>query len=328
MVRGILMLSCLGGLFSTCPLGFSFQSSFAEGPVAIVPRAKAGPPVETQPVLRVDSSLVLIPTHVTTAIGASVTNLIKEDFRVFEDGVEQTLSNFAREDAPISIGVLLDTSGSMQNKMQKSTEAAAAFFRTAGDEDEFFLVKFSGRAKLTVPFTPDSGKLYREIVRTRPSGQTSLLDAIHVALAHMKTARHLRKALVILSDGGDNWSRHTVRQVRNVLIESDVQIYAMGIFDTNYLVKHTIEERRGPQLLSELAEQSGGRHFPVDNLDNLPAIASRIGRELRDQYVLGYYSNNAAHDGKYRQVKLKLAIPTTTLALRTYYRQGYFAPVQ
>jgi len=276
----------------------------------------------------VDSSLVLIPTHVTTAIGASVTNLIKEDFRLFEDGVEQTLADFAHDDAPISIGVLFDTSGSMQNKMQKSSEAAAAFFRTAGAEDEFFLVKFSGKAKLTVPFTPDSGELYREIVHTRPSGQTSLLDAIHLALAHMKTARNLRKALVVVSDGGDNWSRHTVRQVKSVLIESDVQVYAMGIFDPNYYVKHTPEERRGPQLLSELAEQSGGRHFPVDNLDDLPAIASRIGRELRDQYVLGYYSTNAVHDGKYRQVKLNLATPSGASVLRAYYRQGYYAPVR
>jgi Ca-activated chloride channel homolog len=327
MARVTLTLACLGALVSTCPLGLSFQSSFADGPVAIVPRPRPVSPAETQPVLRVDSSLILIPTHVTTAIGASVTNLIKENFRLFEDGVEQTLSDFARDDAPISIGVLFDTSGSMQNKMQKSSEAAAAFFRTAGAEDEFFLVKFSGKARLTVPFTPDSGELYREIVRTRPSGQTSLLDAIHLALAHMKTARNLRKALVIVSDGGDNWSRHTVRQVKNVLIESDVQVYAMGIFDSNYLVKHTPEERRGPQLLSELAEQSGGRHFPVGNLDDLPAIASRIGRELRDQYILGYYSTNAAHDGKYRQVRLNLT-PSSTSVLRAYHRQGYYAPVQ
>jgi VWFA-related protein len=265
---------------------------------------------------------------VTTAIGASVTNLIKEDFRLFEDGVEQTLADFAHDDAPISIGVLFDTSGSMQNKMQKSSEAAAAFFRTAGADDEFFLVKFSGRAKLTVPFTPDSGELFREIIHTRPSGQTSLLDAIHVALEHMKAARNLRKALVIFSDGGDNWSRHTVRQVKNVLIESDVQVYAMGIFDANYYVKHSAEERRGPQLLTELAAQSGGRHFPVDSLDDLPAIASRIGRELRDQYVLGYYSTNGAHDGKYRQVKLNLVAPSVASALRAYYRQGYYAPVR
>jgi Ca-activated chloride channel family protein len=321
------MLACLGALFSTCPPGFSFQL-FADAPVAIVPRLRTAPAAETQPVLRVDSSLVLIPAHVTTAIGASVTSLIKEDFRLFEDGVEQTVADFAHDDAPISIGVLFDTSGSMQNKMQKSAEAAAAFFRTAGAEDEFFLVKFSGKARLTVPFTPDSGELYREIVHTRPSGQTSLLDAIHLALAHMKTARNLRKALVIVSDGGDNWSRHTVRQVKNVLIESDVQVYAMGIFDSNYNVKHTPEERRGPQLLSELAEQSGGRHFPVDNLNDLPAIASRIGRELRDQYVLGYYSTNAVHDGKYRQVKLNLTTPSDASVLRAYYRQGYYAPVR
>ncbi len=327
MVRGTWTLSCLGALFLTCLFGFSFQL-IADGPVVIVPRWRPAPVAETQPMLRVDSCLIQIPTHVTTAIGASVTHLTKENFRLFEDGVEQTLTGFAHDDAPISIGVLFDTSGSMQDKMQKSSEAAAAFFRTAGAEDEFFLVKFSGRAKLVVPFTPDPGEVYREIVRTKPAGQTSLLDAIHLALGQMKAAQNLRKALVILSDGGDNWSRHTVRQISNALIESDVQVYAMGIFDANYSVKHTAEERRGPQLLNDIAEQTGGRHFPVDKLNELPAIASRIGRELRDQYVLGYYSTNAVHDGKYRQVKLTVANPSGARPLRAYYRQGYYAPTR
>jgi Ca-activated chloride channel family protein len=332
MVRGTLTLACFGALFSTCPFGFSFQLALADGPIAIIPRIRPAPVAETQPVLRVDSCLIQIPTHVTTAIGASVTNLVKENFQLGEDGVEQTLAEFSHDDAPISVGVVFDTSGSMQNKMQKASEAAAALFRTAGPEDEFFLVKFSGRARLTVPFTDDSGEIYKEIVRTRPSGQTSLLDAVQVALTQMKSARNLRKALVIFSDGGDNWSRHTIRQVKSALMESDVQVYAMGIFDPNYFVKHTAEERRGPRLLDELAELSGGRHFPVDNLDDLPAIASRIGRELRDQYVLGYYSTNGDHDGKYRLVRLNLVKPgpaaTNGIALRTYYRQGYYAPAQ
>jgi len=277
-------------------------------------------------VVRVDATLVLVPTHVTTAFGATVTTLSKENFRLFEDGVEQTISAFARDDAPLSVGILFDTSGSMQNKIQKSCEAAAAFFRTTTFEDEFFLVKFNGRAKVAAPFTADPDQIYDGIVHTRPFGQTALLDAIHVALAEMKHARNLRKAIVIFSDGGDNCSRHTIEETQSVLIESDVQVYAMGIFDANYFTKHPAEERRGPQLLDEIAEQTGGRHYPVNNLNDLPAISSRIGRELRSQYLLGYYSNNAARDGKYRKVKLNLAVPNPAAQLRTYYRQGYYAP--
>jgi Ca-activated chloride channel homolog len=326
MTSGISTVAYIGALLFTCPISFAFQS-LDDAPVAIAPRAKRLPVAETQPVLRVDSSLVQIPTHVTTAVGGSVTTLIKENFRLFEDGVEQNLSAVFHDDAPLSIGVLFDTSGSMQkqNKMQKSAEAAAAFFRTASAEDEFFLIKFSGKARLAVPFTTDSGELYKEIVHTKPAGQTSLLDAIHLALIQMKAAKNLRKALVIVSDGGDNWSRHTAAQLRNALIESDVQVYAMGIFDSNYSVKHSAEERRGPQLLNELAEQTGGRHYPVEKVDDLPSIATRLGRELRDQYVLGYYSSNVVHDGKYRQVKLNLVSPEA-FYLRAYYRRGYYSP--
>ncbi len=326
MPRTSLQVSAL--ILSLVASGVAFQAPSAEGPVALVPRLPPRLPSEAQPVLRVDASLVMIPAHVTNALGAPATGLEKRNFRIFEDGVEQAIVHFSSDDAPVSIGVLLDTSGSMQNKMQKSSEAAAAFFRTANAEDEFFLVKFSGRARLAVPFTPDSDQLYKEIARTKPFGQTSLLDAVHVALGQMKKAQNPRKAIVILSDGGDNWSRHSVRQITNDLIESDVLVYAMGIFDPDYSIRHPSEERRGPQLLEALAEQTGGRHLPVDDLDELPAISARIGRALRNQYLLGYYSTNSMRDGKYRHVKLELAIPGPAPSLRTYYRRGYYGPVE
>jgi VWFA-related protein len=302
------------------------QSLYHDAAATIVPREKPRPVAATaEPTLRINSSLVLIPVHVTNAYGASVTDLAQRQFRLFEDNVEQTVSNFFMEDAPVSVGLLFDSSGSMRTKMDKACEAAASFFRTANPQDEFFLVEFNDRARLMLPFTTDSDAVFQQMTRIRPYGRTTLLDAVYLALGQMKHARYSRKALVIFSDGGDNWSRRSVREVKRALMESDVQIYAMGIFDSNYLEKHPIEERYGPKLLDELAQQSGGRHFPVQSLDQLPGISERIGRELRSQYLLGYHPSNDARDGKYRQVKVGLAVPGVH-DLHLAYRRGYYAP--
>jgi Ca-activated chloride channel family protein len=301
----------------------AFQSADISDPaVAIIPRERPRPAPEAEPLLRIDSSLVLVPVHVTNSIGASVTGLPREAFHIFEDQTEQTISSFYTDDAPVSIGFLFDASGSMRTKMKKSAEAAAAFFRTANREDEFFLIEFNDRARLMVPFTTESDEVYQQITHTRPTGRTTLIDGIHLALAHMKKARHPRKALVILSDGGDNWSRHSAREVRAALLEADVQMYAMGIFDAEV---RTVEEKNGPKLLDELTEITGGKHYPVKNIEQLPEISERIGRELRSQYLLGYYSTNPDRDGKYRQLVVKLDGPHTK-ELRTSFRRGYYAP--
>ena len=308
-------------------------ASAQNGPlVSITPR------VRTEPVanyaayphadLRVDVPLILIPVHVTTPLGTSVTDLRQENFRVFEDGVEQPVTNFAKEDAPVSIGMVFDSSGSMHTKIHKSSEAAAAFFKTANPEDEFFLVEFNDRPKLSVPFTRDSDEIYNRIAHVRAVGRTSLLDAIHMALAQMKHAHNLRKAIIIFSDGGDNRSRFTEREVKEAMLESDVQVYAMGIFDPSDSRKLTREELDGPRLLTELAEETGGKHFPVDHLDDLPKVCDRIGNELRNQYLLGYMSANTARDGRYRQIKVLLTNTGSRPQLKPFYRQGYYAPLQ
>jgi Ca-activated chloride channel homolog len=297
--------------------------------VAIVPRVPPQPrsqqPALPAPILHIESALVLIPAHVTDAWGDSVAGLTTDRFHIYEDDVEQTIASFSSEDVPLSIGLLFDASGSMRKKMDKAREAAATFFRTANSEDEFLLVEFSGRVKVSVPFTPNANDLYQRITHIKPSGRTSLFDAIHVALKEMKNARHLRKVLVILSDGGDNWSSHTFRQTREALVESDVQVYAMGIFDDAASNRHRApEEVKGPTTLYDLATQTGGRLFTVDQIEDLPRIAARISRELREQYVLGYYSKNASRDGKYRRVKVRVMgeLP----GVRVHYRTGYYAP--
>ena len=275
--------------------------------------------------LRVNSSLVLIPAHVTTVAGASVTDLKKEDFVLLEDGVPQNITHFANDDAPVSVGVVVDTSGSMRDKMGRVIAAATEFFGAANPEDEFFLVEFSQGAHLKVPFTHEWHEITREIARVKPFGLTALVDAIHLSLSQMKQAHNARKALVILSDGGDNFSRRTVRQLREMLLESDAQVYALGIFDSDYSVRHTREERNGPGLLTEVALETGGRNFPVENLDGLALTGKEIARDLRNEYVLGYSPSNPAADGKYHRVNLKLKLPGGA-ELRTYYRRGYYAP--
>lgn len=323
-------LAVLGFLAHLCCAPAAFGQN---GPtVKIVPRVRAAAAMEAaeEPVinLRVDVPLVLIPVHVTTPLGAAVNNLSIQNFRLFEDEVEQKITQFTSEDAPLSVGLLFDASGSMRNKIQKSSEAAAAFFRAANPEDEFFLIEFNERPKLVVPFTRDSAVIYQRIVRTRPLGRTSLLDAVHLALVHMKSARNPRKAIVILSDGGDNRSRYTESEIKAAMREADVQVYAMGVFEPDETRKRTPEEQNGPRLLDDLAEQTGGRHYPVRRLNDLPEVCARIGRELRNQYVLGYTPANPSADGKYRSVKVTVDPPENMPPLRPHSRQGYYAPVQ
>ncbi len=331
MARSLIPLGSLGACAFWCCGALAFQAP-AVNVAASVPHpfkldASADASRVPEAILRVDSSLVLIPAHVTTAEGTSVTDLTEDRFQLFEDGVEQKITHFSRDDAPISIGLLLDTSGSMENKMRKSSVAASRFMKTANAGDEFFLVEFNEKPKLTVPFTPDSGLIFQRIARTRPFGRTSLLDAIHLAMVQMKNAKNLRKAIVILSDGGDNRSRFTASEIKNDMLESDVQLYAMGVFDVDDLRKHPIEEQNGPVLLDQLAEQTGGRLFTVGDLNELESISARISSELRNEYLLGYSPTNDSRDGKYRRVKLILNAPDMP-NLRTYYRHGYHAPAQ
>jgi Ca-activated chloride channel homolog len=324
MVRACFTSVCLCVLLLLPGAGLAFQSAFTDTNVSITPRARPAAAPEPQAVLRTDSSLVVIPTWVSTAAGASVTSLDKENFRISDDSVEQPISYFIKDDAPLSIGLLFDTSGSMRDKMDKASEAVAAFLKTANPEDEFFLVEFNDRAKLMLPFTQDSGAIYDRIVRTKPVGRTSLLDAIQLALTQMKKAKRTRKAIVIISDGGDNWSRHTAREIRNALLESDVQLYAMGIFDAEFTSKSPRENRNGPALLDELANLTGGRQYPVANLNDLPTISAKIGLDLRNEYLLGYYPADS-RDGKYHHVTVKLTVPESTPPLRANYRRGYYA---
>jgi VWFA-related protein len=276
----------------------------------------------------VDSALVLIPVTVTDPLNRIVTGLEKENFKVFEDKTEQAITQFSNEDAPISGGVVFDCSGSMGGKLMKSREAVAEFFKTANPEDEFLLVQFNDGAKVIQPFTRSLAEIQNRLAFTQSKGRTALLDAVYLALQQMKRARNPRKALLIISDGGDNNSRYTEAEIKNLVKEADVQIYAIGIYEPAGARSRTPEEMEGPGLLTEIAEQTGGRQYAVDTLSELPDIAAKIGTELRNQYILGYAPRNGDRDGKYRRVQVKVAPPRGLPPLRASWRLGYYAPSQ
>ena len=276
--------------------------------------------------IHVDVDLALVNVTVTDPYDRAVTGLDPGNFRVFENNVEQEVLTFSIEDIPISVGVIFDNSGSMADKVTKAREAVIEFFKSSNPEDEFFFVSFNERAELTSAFTNSIGDLQTRIMLTAPKGRTALLDAIYFGLSEMRGARNSRRALLILSDGGDNHSRYNESDVKRLVKEADTQLYAIGIFEPLPYRSRTIEELNGPSLLGEITEMTGGRLFTVENPNELPDTAAKIGMELRDQYILGYRPSNKAHDARWRKIKIKVRPPKGLPPLKVYSKTGYYAP--
>ena len=272
---------------------------------------------------RKDVDLVLVPVSVTDPMNRLVTGLEKDNFLLSDNGQLQQIRHFSSEDAPISLGVIFDISGSMTNKIDKSRDAVVEFFRTANPQDEFFLITFSDKPELLADFTQSIEDIQSRLVFAQPKGRTSLLDAIYLGMTRMRKARYEKKALLIISDGGDNHSRYTEGEIKSMVKESDVQIYGIGLYDRDF---KTPEEREGPELLTEITEVTGGRTFAIGSPNELADVATKIGIELRNQYVLGYRPTNPARDGKWRKIKVKLNPPKGLPPLHVYAKTGYYAP--
>jgi len=275
--------------------------------------------------LKVDVDLVLVPVTITDPMNRLVTGLEKENFQLFEGNSAQDIRTFSSEDAPVSLGVIFDSSGSMSSKMERAKDAVIEFFKTANPQDEFFLITFSDEPEEVSDFTNSVDEIQNKLVFAVPRKRTALLDAIYMGVSKMRQAKYPKKALLIISDGGDNHSRYTENEIRSVVKEADVMIYAIGIYDR---YASAIEERLGPQLLSDITELSGGRAFTIDNPNDLADVATKIGIELRNQYVLGYRPNKVVRDGKWRKIKVKLLPPKGLPPLRVYARTGYYAPAE
>ncbi|HET7205028.1 MAG TPA: VWA domain-containing protein [Terriglobales bacterium] len=276
----------------------------------------------TSPIKK-DVDLVLIPVTITDQMDRLITGLDKKNFQVYEGKEPQEIRHFSNEDAPVSIGIIFDMSGSMTEKIERAREAVIQFCQSANPQDEFFMITFSDTPRLAAGFTNNVDDIQNQLMFTVPKGRTALLDAIYLGVNKMKEAKNQRKALLIISDGGDNHSRYTENETKSLVKEADVIIYGIGVY-SNYFP--TEEEKLGPELLSEVSQVTGGRSFAIDNPNDLPDVASKIGMELRNQYVLGYRPAKKAHDGKWHKIKVKLHIPKGLPPLQVYAKTGYYAP--
>ena len=269
--------------------------------------------------------VVLVNVTVTDDWNRIVTGLEKENFAVMEGNQVQEVGSFSSEDAPISLGVIFDMSGSMAEKITKAREAVIEFFKTANPQDEFFMITFNDRPELMSDFTTSVDEVQGKLIFTVPRGRTALLDAIYMGLNKMKDAHNTKKALLIISDGGDNHSRYTENEIKSTVKEADVQIYAIGLYTVNPVQP---EEAAGPGLLTDLTEVTGGRAFTVNNPNELADVATKIGIELRNQYVLAYRPTNKTRDGRWRKIKVKLIPPKGLPHLNVFAKTGYYAPSQ
>ena len=332
----VLCLTALMLVFA--PLGFAQVGDVTD--VHITPRANAAPAtavaapdVSAPPVglktanrpIKVDVNLVLVPVTVTDPMNRLVTGLERDNFALAEGSQGQQIRSFSSEDAPLSLGVIFDLSGSMNNKIDKSKQAVVEFFKTANPDDEFFMVGFNDKPELLADFTNSIEDIQSRLVFANAKGRTALLDAIYMGIKKMKTAHHEKKALLIISDGGDNRSRYTDSEIKSLVKEADVEVYSIGLFDTNAA---TSEERYGPYLLNEISDVTGGRMFRVEDPNELADVATKIGVELRNQYVLGYRPINGARDGKWRKIKVKLNPPKGLPPLTVHAKTGYYAPTE
>jgi Ca-activated chloride channel homolog len=276
--------------------------------------------------MRVDVDLVLVPVTVTDVKGKSVLDLHKEDFRLFEGDDEAQVRYFFAQDTPISVGVVVDLSSSMKNKVDRVREAVDEFFKNADPADDYFVVTFANRPRLLANTTTSIPTIQSKLAGMEAKGNTALADAIYLSLLKLHSAKYQRKALVVISDGGDNASRNSLRKVKNLAKEADAQVYAIDVCDApSVLFTKKLEERFGRQWLSQVSEVSGGRTIAVDNANKIPDAAAQISLELRNQYVLGFRPSNLATDGKWRKIKVHVSRKDDPLPLQLYYKTGYMA---
>ena len=275
--------------------------------------------------LKVDVNMVLVPVTITDPLNRLVTGLDRENFNLFEGKDQQEIKTFSSEDAPVSIGVIFDVSNSMSSKIERAREAVTEFFKTANPQDEFFMIAFSDKPEEIADFTSSVDEIQNRLLYTVPRGRTALLDAIYLGVTKMRQAKYPKKALLIISDGGDNHSRYTENEIKSMVKEADILIYAIGIYDHYF---PTDEEKLGPALLSDVTEITGGRAFTIDNPNDLADVSTKIGIELRNQYVIGYRPKNPVRDGKWRKIRVKLLPPKGLPPLKVYAKTGYYAPTE
>jgi Ca-activated chloride channel family protein len=272
--------------------------------------------------LRVEVNLVLVPVTVSDSLNRSVISLEKQDFSLYEENKLQEIRYFTIASEPASVAILLDVSKSMTDKIETERAAIVEFFKNAHPDDEYFAIVFSDRPRLLAGPTESIDVTQQKLMTVEPGGPTAMLDAVYLGVSELRAARYKRKAIVIVSDGGDNASRYSLREIKSLVRESDVQIYAIGLFETFFV--NAIEERLGREWLSEITDVTGGRTITVDKRAKLPEAAATISREMRNQYVLGYRPPGLSTD-KWRRIKVRVKSSSESQPLRAYYKEGYYS---
>ena len=293
-------------------------------------------PAIRQATFRSNAQMVLVPVTVTDHHARTITGLRAQDFSVLDNGTPQEILSFSNDDAPSSVGLVLDVSGSMQKTLNIGKDVADAFFAAANPEDEFLLLTVSTEPETIAKFTTDTKALREIVASANPGGMTALIDTVYLALNRMHKANQPRRALLILSDGMDNYSRYTESELMRVAMEADVQIYTIivdgapggastgGIpFRPSLAAKpwDQARERQGPSMLEKLSDKTGGLHFHAGDSAAAKEAATKIGRALRDEYVIGYQAPQTGPVGKWHNVHVKTLVPKVNV----HARSGYYA---
>jgi Ca-activated chloride channel family protein len=297
----------------------------------------AAAPARQRDELRLERDLVTLAVTVTDRAGNYVEGLDRARFEVFDDGLRQEIAFFSDEDRPVTIGIVVDVSRSMERRIEGARAALSRFVETCHKDDELFLVTFADRPEISRSFAADGKQILNDLLLVQPNGNTALHDAVVLALGRLETARHPRRALLLITDGVDNSSRYSFGETKDRLEESSAVVYAVGITEGQYRGRgsredvwdYSIAHYTGKKLLGDLTRVGGGRAFfpsfsPTTD-DDLLEACTQIALELRRQYAVGYYPSRRARDGKFHRVKVQVTSPDgTRLVART--REGYTAP--
>lgn len=295
----------------------------------LAPEASPSPTTQQQgreagPVEVVNKDLVTLTVTVTDSYGRYVSGLDKKAFKVYDDKEEQQIEFFSDDDAPVSVGIIFDVSGSMGgDKIRKAREALSRFIQTSHDNDEYFLIAFNSRAQLLLDKTRDGDAVLNKLTFVDTKGNTALYDACYLGVEKVTRGAHQKRALLLISDGQDNNSRYTFNNVRRLLKESDVVVYSIGILGGNDPGSSLGME--GQSILDELSAVSGGKAFFPNTSAEMDELFERIALELRHQYSIGYTPKDFKPDGRWHKLKVKVTPPRGLPHLFARSRDGYYA---
>jgi VWFA-related protein len=317
---------------AVCLLCLTFGLSAQNSPkLQQPPGGSATKPSEDTPfTLTVDTRLVQIPVSVTTKEGKTLDNLTQSNFQIFEDNVQQQITLFKHEDVPLSLGLVIDNSGSMRNKRQRVKTAALTFVRESNSDDETFIVDFDDEAFLRQQFTGSMSDLVDALADINTQGETAMNDAVYVSLDYIRKGSRDKKALLVITDGEDNKSKYGINKLMEHIRQSkDVTIYAIGLLEEN-------DERGGlfgkspakkaKDDLTKISEMTGGEAYFPKSVDEVNEICKKIARDLRNQYTIGYSPTNMKNDGGDRAIRVSVIPPTGTSKINIRARSGYTAP--